>query len=123
VRLKIRRNEEVIERGITLAKYPNDGEIIATNRPEPWRGIRVEYTSTQRTRTFGRGYLDVMPPGIVVTEVEEGSRAASAGMKRGQLILKVGNKAVINPRAFYAAVESLDGPVTLETDLGSVTVK
>lgn len=123
VRLKVRRNDEVFERTITLAKYPNDGEIIATNRPKPWRGIRVDYSSILRPRTFGPSYLEATPPGITVTEVEEGSRAAAAGIKRGQLIHKVGDKPVANPRAFYAAIESLDGPVTLDTDLGTVVVK
>jgi S1-C subfamily serine protease len=123
VHLKVRRKDDMLDRPITLAKYPNDGDVIATNRPKLWRGIRVDYTSTQRQQTFDRRYLEMTPPGILVTEVEEGSRAKAAGMKRGQLILKVGDKAVANPPAFYKAIESLDGPVTLETDLGSVTVK
>jgi serine protease Do len=123
VRLKVRRNDEVFERTITLAKYPNDGDIIATNRPKPWRGIRVDYTSTLRAHMFGPNYTDMTPPGITVTEVEEGSSAAAAGIKRGQLIIKVGNKTVANPRDFYKAIASLEGPVTLDTDLGTVTVK
>jgi len=123
VRLKIRRNHEIIERAITLAKYPVDGEIIATNRPKPWRGLRVDYTSSIRYRTFGPSFLDGKEAGVTVTEVEEGSAAASAGIKRGQLIRRVGDKSVANPRAFYAAVASVEGPVTLLTDLGTVTVK
>ncbi len=122
IRLKVRRNDEVFDRSVTLAKYPNEGEIIATNRPKPWRGIRVDYTSIVRPRTFDPRY-DSARPGVTVTDVEEGSAAAAAGVKRGQLIHKVGDKTVANPRAFYAAVESLDGPVTLDTDLGTVTVK
>ena len=46
VRLKIRRGDETIDRTIVLAKFPVDGEVIATNRPKPWRGLRVDYTST-----------------------------------------------------------------------------
>ena len=34
VRLKIRRGDETIERTIVLAKFPVDGEVIATNRPK-----------------------------------------------------------------------------------------
>ena len=28
---------------VVLAKYPVDGEMIATNRPPAWRGLRVDY--------------------------------------------------------------------------------
>jgi len=123
VRLKIRRNEKVIARSITLGKYPVEGEVIATNRPKPWRGLRIDYTSAIRFRTFGPSFFDAREAGVTVIEVEEGSAAAAAGIKRGQLIHRVGDTSVANPRAFYAAVGSLDGPVTLSTDLGTVTVK
>jgi serine protease Do len=123
VRLKIRRGDEIIERTIVLAKYPVDGEVIATNRPKPWRGMRVEYTSVLRNQTFGNNFLDVPNPGVVVMEVEEGSPAASAGIKKGQLIRRVGDRNVSTPRAFKEAVASQPGAVTLETDLGPVTVK
>ena len=91
VRLKIRRGEETIERSIVLAKVAVDGEIIATNRPKPWRGLRVDYTSALNSPTLGPNLLDSALPGVVVAEVEEGSRAAAAGLKKGQLIRKVGN--------------------------------
>jgi serine protease Do len=123
VRLKIRRADEIIERTIVLAKFPVDGEVIATNRPKPWRGLRVDYTSVLRYPTFGRHFLDAPNPGVVVTEVEEGSPAAIAGIKKGQLIRRVGDRDVATPRAFAEAVVSISGAVTLETDLGPVTVK
>ncbi len=34
-----------LERTVVLAKLAVDGEVIATNRPKPWRGLRVEYSS------------------------------------------------------------------------------
>jgi serine protease Do len=123
VRLKIRRGDEIIERSIVLAKYPVDGEVIVTNRPKLWRGLRVDYASVLRYQNFGGNFLDVPNPGVVVTEVEEGSPAASAGVKKGQLIRRVGDRNVSTPRAFTEAVASLSGPVTLETDLGPVTLK
>jgi S1-C subfamily serine protease len=123
VRLKIRRHNEIIERSITLAKYPVDGEIIAINRPRPWRGLRVDYTSVLRARSWGPNLLESTWVGVTVTEVEEGSPAAAAGVKKGHLIRQVGDKAVPTPRAFYEAAGALEGPVTLITDLGAVTVK
>ena len=61
--------------------------------------------------------------GVVVVEIEDGSPAARSGMKRGQLIRKAGGKEVRSPQEFADAVASQEGPVTLETDLGQVTVK
>jgi len=124
VRLKIRRGEETIERTIVLAKLAVDGEIIAANRPKAWRGLRVDYTSTLIFGTFGPSFLDPSALGVLVAEVEEGSPAAAAGIKKGQLVRRVAGKNVRTPPEFAAAVAtSADGPVTLETDLGPVTVK
>jgi S1-C subfamily serine protease len=123
VRLKIRRGDETIDRTLVLAKFPIDGELIATNRPKPWRGLRVDYTSALNLLTFGPNFLDSPLPGVVVVEVEEGSPAASAGIKKGQLIRRVGDRNVRTPRDFAQAVATLDGPVTLQTDLGPVTIK
>ena len=123
VRLKIRRGDETIERTIVLAKLPVEGEVIATNRPKPWRGLRVEYTSTLYIGPSAPTSASPRLVGVVVAEVEEGSPAADAGLKRGQLIRKAGGKDVRSPREFAEAVAAPEGPVTLETDLGPVTVK
>jgi serine protease Do len=123
VRLKIRRGDETIDRTLVLAKFPVDGELIATNRPKPWRGLRVDYTSALNLLTFGPNFLYSPLPGVVVVEVDEGSPAASAGVKKGQLIRRVGDRIVRTPRDFAQAVATLDGPVTLQTDLGPVTIK
>ena len=50
-------------------------------------------------------------------------RRRTAGIKRGQFIRKVGGKDVRSPQEFADAVASQEGPVTLDTDLGQVTVK
>ena len=61
VRLKIRRGDQTIERTIVLAKFPVAGEVIITNRPKPWRGLRVDYTSTLNMTIFGPRDLDSAP--------------------------------------------------------------
>jgi S1-C subfamily serine protease len=59
----------------------------------------------------------------VVVEVEEGSPAADAGIKRGQLIQRVAGKDVRSPQEFAEAVAKEEGPVMLDTDLGQVKIK
>lgn len=123
VKLKIKRDNATIERTVELAKRKLQGEVIATNRPPSWRGLRVDYTST--LAGYGPDQLRAMArEGVVVTEVESGSEAQKAGLKVGQIISRVGESTrVPNPREFRRVVEALKGPVRLDTDQGVVTVK
>ncbi len=118
VKLKVRRGDDIIEKTIVLAKFPVEGEVIATNRSRAWRGLRVDYSTIQRINNFEEPI-----PGVIVTDVEEGSPGSAAGIKKGQKIRRVGETAVNSPRTFAAAVAGQTGPVTLDTDAGPVTVK
>jgi S1-C subfamily serine protease len=124
VTLKILRQDQTIERTVELAKYRVAGEVIATNRPALWRGLRVDYTSTLPYTTFGDGMLTAMARGgVVITEVEPGSPADKAGLKPGQIIRSVEGKPLRSPREFRQLAAGLRGPVNLETDLGAATIK
>ena len=108
----------------TVRNLSTLGQVIATNRPEPWRGIRVDYTSILANTTFGPNLEEALAKrGVLVTEVETGSDADRAGLKAGQIISRVGDKAVPNPREFLKAVEGLKGPVQIETEQGPMTIK
>ncbi len=124
VTLKILRQDQSIERTVELAKYRVAGEVIATNRPPVWRGLRVDYTSTLPYTTFGDGMLTAMAKGgVVVTEVETGSAAFKAGLKKDQIIRSVEGKPLKSPRDFLRIVAGLRGPVSLETEQGPATIK
>jgi S1-C subfamily serine protease len=124
VPLRIIRQDQPIERTVELAKYRVGGEVIATNRPPAWRGLRVDYTSTLPYTTFNDGMLSAMARGgVVVTAVEDGSAADKAGLKPGQIIRALEGKPLRSPREFLRIVAGLRGPVSLETDLGAVTIK
>jgi S1-C subfamily serine protease len=124
VTLKILRQNETIERTVELAKFRVDGEVIATNRPNPWRGLRVDYTSIIPPTTFNLETSNsLLRGGVVVTEVESNSSAAEAGLKRGMLINYVDGQKVRNPQDFARAVADRKGPVKLLTEMGLVTVK
>ena len=123
VTLKIKRANAFLDRTVELAKRRPTGQVIATNRPDPWRGLRVEYTST--IVSIGADQLDAMArEGVVVSEVESGSVAEKSGLKVGQIISRVGDGIrVRNPREFHKSVSTQKGPVRLETDQKVITVK
>jgi S1-C subfamily serine protease len=50
---------------------------------------------------------------VAVREIEEGSPAWEAGLRRGMLISHVGKAPVETPAEFHKAVASQSGPVTL----------
>jgi S1-C subfamily serine protease len=120
--LKLLRRNVTMERTVELAKRRVMGQVIATNRPEPWRGIRVEYSSTLASTNLNLEEV-LARRGVLVTEVETGSEADRAGLKAGQVISRVGDKPVPNPRAFRKAVEGVKGPVQIETEQGPMTIK
>ncbi|WP_406699845.1 trypsin-like peptidase domain-containing protein [Singulisphaera sp. Ch08] len=121
--LKLLRSNETIERTVQLAKAPVNGEVIATNRPSPWRGIHVDYMSTMPQTNFGPETLDIMARGgVTVKEVDLNSPGEKAGLKKGQVIRSVGGRNIRNPREFMKAVANLSGPVKLETDQRPIIV-
>lgn len=124
VNLRVLREGQVLERTLFLSKMPVSGEVIATNRDAPWRGLRVDYTSTLTPGTFSREILDAMSKGSVgVVDVVTGSPAEAAGLKRGQVITAVDNQPVRTPADFAKAVSNRKGTVTITTDLGTVHIK
>ncbi|MGE3818421.1 MAG: trypsin-like peptidase domain-containing protein [Isosphaeraceae bacterium] len=123
VTLKLLRGGTPLERTVELAKRKVPG-VIATNLPAPWRGLRVDFTSTLSHTTFPPELFDAMAKrGVVVTEVEPHSPAEAAGLRPGRIITRVEGQPVPTPRDFARAVEGLTGPATLETDGGTVTLK
>ena len=122
VRLKIRRAGKEFTKTLILAKYPVDADMIATNRPPAWRGIRVDYMSTISPRAAAPPFLDPLPGGVVVSEVVDDSIAARSGLKKFQVIRQVEKTPVSTPSQFAQAVAGLKGPVTLLTDQGPVTL-
>jgi S1-C subfamily serine protease len=122
VRLKIRRSGKDLTRTVNLAKYPVEGDMIATNRPPAWRGIRVDYLSTWTARPAAPPFIEPLTSGVVVSEVLDDSLASRSGLKKFQVIRQVEKTPVSNPSQFAQAVAGLKGPVTLMTDQGPVTL-
>jgi serine protease Do len=124
VKLKILRENETLEKTVELAKYRTAGAVIATNRPAPWRGLRVDYLSMLANVPLGNEQPDHGDDGgVLVVEVEPDSPAEKAGLKAGHVIRQVGAQKVHNPREFARAIKTLAGPAKLLTRSGPVTLK
>jgi S1-C subfamily serine protease len=124
VKLKLFRDDKELTKSIVLAKYFVDPEMIATNRPALWRGLRVDYQTILPPRDPAPPpFLEQVPAGVIVTEVQDDSAAARAGVKKHLTIRQVEKTQVVTPAQFAQAVSELKGPVSLLTDQGSITVE
>jgi S1-C subfamily serine protease len=117
--LKITRQSKPVEKTIVLSKFPITGEVISTNRPAPWRGLRVDYLSMipEANVNLGQPLLDAMSQGgVAILEVIPGSPADAAGLRSGQIVRTVNGKLVRNPKEFAAAVEGVSKDVEIGTE-------
>jgi S1-C subfamily serine protease len=121
VTLKVLHQGQVVERRVVMSKYPVAGEVIATVRPEPWRGARIDFSSVLASTTQNtEETLELMTRGGVgVIEVAPGSPADAAGLARGDVIAAVDGKPVATPAEFRGAVADRAGkPVKLTVRSG-----
>ena len=97
---------------LTLAKLAPSGRNIVTKWPERWRGMRVDYAlalgAADLAQAVASGAYD--PNGcVLVRDVEEGSVAWKAGVRKGMFINKIGGQRVSTPAEFHAATRKV-GP-------------
>lgn len=102
VRLSVNRYGHRFETTARLAKYANSEASIATRRPDPVSGLRVDYVSVAAASLSQR-----WPIGVVVREVGPGSVAAELGFKEFvDVIHSVNGKEVRRPAEFYRLAEA-----------------
>lgn len=113
-RLSIIRDGRRRTLGVTLTKYRVRGKKIVTNRPEPWRGMRVDYPTTVVDSGPRQGNrMPFYDEGVIVTDVAEASPAFAAGLRRGMRVTHVGGEPVRTPKEFFATVAGRRGPIQL----------
>jgi serine protease Do len=115
VKLKIVRFGERIDVDVTLGKYKNDQPYVASVRPEPIFGLRVDYASTRtipvgNPRRFGLGPQGI-PAGVWVRDVVPDSPADAKFKTLGDrpdrwTVIKVNGKTISSPGEFYRAAKN-----------------
>lgn len=119
--LLFRRNRGLQTVKVKLGKWPvyDDTQMITSNLRHPaWRGLHVDF-STGRRRYLPDRFLTMFPAGVVISQVEEGSLAAQAGLQVGQFIMKVSGRTVETPAEFHHTANSQTENVRLLLGNGS----
>jgi len=98
---------------VTLAKYPVRGRRIVTTRPDPWRGLQIDYPTALVDAGQAHGAMAFFDDGVVIIDVEEDTPAWEAGLCRGMRITHVGRTLVRTPKQFRTAVADKQDAVEL----------
>jgi S1-C subfamily serine protease len=89
--------EEELRPVLVKTNWPEPTPAIASNRPAPIHGLRVDYTSV-----LYQGADQTIAGGVLVREVEESSPAARAGLRPDKdIITSVNGRRVDTPAEFY----------------------
>lgn len=104
VKLKLFRDGKEREIALTLGELPNEKQAEETNQPEDssLNGISVETLTPQIARQY---HLSASVSGVIVSDVDQGSAAAEAGLQRGDVIQEVNRKPVHNAAEFQQAMK------------------
>jgi serine protease Do len=116
VRIEVRRGSprgEKVTVTARLVKAPLAGTVIASNRPVPRAGLRVDHASIVARENGG------IPTGVAIRDVIPGSSADRARLQPGKIITQVDGKAVTTPQGFYRALDGAGMKVKITVlDLG-----
>jgi serine protease Do len=96
VELQVVRRGENIRVPATISEL-HDAKIIVAQGEKAQLGLAVKSVSNETDNTLGLN----RPQGVIVTAVKPGSNADEAGMTRGDLILEVDQKPVLNAEDFH----------------------
>lgn len=121
-RLEIRASPRAPSRTVTalLAKFYVPGKVIASKRPTPVRGLRVDYTSVlmmQNATTGGFRAPTGVQPGVAIREVLPSSPAAMARLREGEVITHVNDQPVLTPADFHRLASRVAATAPLELTL------
>ncbi len=130
VRLHVFRDGKPQDVNVTLAERPSDKELAKGRRggggpggdngqPSSLNGVSVQDLTPQIAQQLG---LDSNVTGVVVTDVDEASAAADAGLQQGDVIQQVNRQPVRNTNDFDKLTRNASGTVLLFVNRGGRTL-
>jgi serine protease Do len=122
--LKVLRDGKVENVAVTLGEFPSKEERASggdKNSEQGLQGVSVENLSAEVANELR---LPAGTKGVVVDKVDPASRAAEAGLQRGDVIQQVNHKAVSNVKEYGQAVtaSNQNEPVLLLVDRNGSTM-
>jgi serine protease Do len=99
VRMKVLRDKSEVTLNVAVGEL-KDEEVVASAPEKGELGLAVQKLTPQLAESLG---LD-KPDGVVVTEVQPGSAADDAGIRRGDVILEVDRKPVRGVEDYRKAI-------------------
>ena len=119
VKLKIFRNGQTRDVNVQISEMPGEKVAKASteddNANTTLQGVSVQNLDAQSARQLG---LPAGTKGVVVTDVDPASQAASAGLKEGDVIQEVNRQPVANSDDFSRAVKKSNGESLLLVNRG-----
>lgn len=106
VDLKIMRDGHEMTLHPTVGTLKDEDREAATRNASNKNGKAVLNVGVQALTDAQRKQLELSSGGVLITQVRPGP-AAHAGMQPGDVVLKIGNKAVDDPEQFASLVRSL----------------
>jgi len=100
VSMKVLRDGKEVSLPVTIGEL-NDEEMVATLDGEEELGLTVQTLSPQFAEKLGLDRAE----GVVITSVKAGSPGHEAGLRSGDVILKIGRKPIRDLTDFRNAVE------------------
>lgn len=87
---------------VEIGELEAESEQAAAEKPSrPELGMRVQELTPQVAKHFGLEEEG----GVIVVQIERGSPAAEAGLKRGDIILEIDQEPVQEPEKFYSRIQ------------------
>jgi Do/DeqQ family serine protease len=129
VRLQAYRDGHSRDFNVTLAERPSDKDLAKNRRgeggpggqgqPSGLSGVSVENLTPQIAEQLN---LDGNVTGVVVTDVDEASPAAEAGLQQGDVIQQVNRQSVRNTNDFDKLTRNAKGTMLLFVNRGGRTM-
>ena len=128
VNMKVLRNGSTQEMAVTLGDFPNEEQASLNNNGNNGEemnagldGVQVDNLTADVAQQL---QLAPSTKGVIVESVSPDSKAADAGLQRGDVIQQVNHKAVTNMTEFKQAMSNAtkSNPVLLLVNRGGTTL-